>query len=76
MNFYIDTKAFMIKYSNEQIDINDVCHFRLDLTTKQKAPNSKITIQLLYADMDGYRKKQIFSPEISTMVNFKVVDEV
>jgi hypothetical protein len=40
-NFKFNTKAFMIRYCEEEVELNDIIHFRLEIDTDQHQSDNK-----------------------------------
>lgn len=50
---YFYSKAFMIKYMDEMVDLDDICHFRAEIDSypHYNEDNFYFTIELLFMDL-------------------------
>ena len=71
----IESKSFIIKYCDEEIDLNDICHFRIELNVGRKPPTLKLTAKLMYCDITDLRNS-LHDPSIVEIAEFKCVNEM
>ena len=56
---YFHTRCFMIRYQEEEVEVNDMCHFRMEipvqtknrLLTGSKAEDIFMEVELMFSDL-------------------------
>ena len=83
-NMKFNTRAFMIRYCEEEVELNDVCHFRIEIDTDQANGASFnhtemiLEVELMFSDLLNHGGPEKFSlqsttQEIEEKVEFKSV---
>jgi len=73
-----NTKTFTIRYCEEEVELNDICEFRLDIPVKDKylATNYILEIQLHFGEITkigGVEKISQYVQNIKEHIEFKMV---
>eukprot|EP00826_Nyctotherus_ovalis_P036316 TRINITY_DN3208_c0_g4_i1.p1 TRINITY_DN3208_c0_g4~~TRINITY_DN3208_c0_g4_i1.p1 ORF type:complete len:507 (+),score=144.06 TRINITY_DN3208_c0_g4_i1:82-1521(+) len=73
-----NTKTFTIRYCEEEIELNDICEFRLDIPVRDKylATNYVLEVQLHFGEITkigGVEKLPQYVQNIKESVEFKMV---
>jgi hypothetical protein len=56
---YFNTRAFMIRYQEEEVELNDICHFRIEMPLEvkcrelvgQKQADCFMEVELMFSDL-------------------------
>ena len=79
-----NTRAFMIRFCEEEVELNDIGHFRIEINTDQTTDSKSnsfnhteviLVIELMFSDLLGHGGPEKFSliKEIEEKLEFKSV---
>lgn len=57
------SKSFIVKYYEEEVEINDICHFRIETSLSDPRPELLMTTSLMFIDMSN--KKPLDKMDVS-----------
>lgn len=76
-----NTRAFMIRYCEEEVELNDICHFRVEIDTDPQDEDGDaaftqiemvLEVELMFSDLLNHGGPEKFSMQNS---NLKEIDE-
>jgi pimeloyl-ACP methyl ester carboxylesterase len=56
------SRTFLVRYCEEEVEINEMCYFRLELPSNSSDPLA-LKVELLFSDMGGNVNLEAFDPE-------------